>query len=371
MKILRVASDLYPDVVGGVGLHVHEMSKMQAEMGHDVTVFTQMSTSQPKREKKDGYKVKRFKPNLKIFGNSITLSMFKELYNLFDDYDIVHAHSHLYFSTNLCAFIKKFKKTPLIITNHGLESQTPPLWVSNIYNKTLGKWTFNNSDVVICYSVKEKEKLEQLGVKNKIQIIHNGINVELFKPLEDVKKKNQILWVGRYTPGKGVKYLIEAFSLLKKKHNDLKLKLVGDGPLKEDIKKLARERGIIDSVIFTDFIEYNKMPLIYNESKITVLPSLTEGIPRTILESLSCETPVISTELPQIKSIMNDCGFCVPRRSANRLSICMDYLLSKGENRTKLGDRGRKKILTNYSWNETVRMTNNLYNNLLTNSFTY
>jgi len=75
MKILRVVSDLYPAVVGGVGLHAHEMSRLQAREGHDVTVLTYRTGSeQPFSEEKDGYHIIRSNASLRIFGNTISFS---------------------------------------------------------------------------------------------------------------------------------------------------------------------------------------------------------------------------------------------------------------------------------------------------------
>lgn len=70
MKILRVISDLYPDVVGGLPLHAHEMSKLQAKSGHEVTIFTSRINGNPKSEIVDGYQIFRFKNTFKLLGNS-------------------------------------------------------------------------------------------------------------------------------------------------------------------------------------------------------------------------------------------------------------------------------------------------------------
>jgi len=365
MEILRVAADLYPEVVGGYGLHIHEMSKVQAQMGHDVTVFTKKIDDEPNFEERHGYKIQRFEPNAEIFGNSITLNMVNDLHYKFDDYDVIHAHSHLFFPTNLSALLNRFKDTPLVITNHGLESQTPPLWVSKLYNETLGKWTFNSADVIISYSEEEKEKMRDLGITTDIEIIHNGINTDKFKPLNDVEKKNQILWVGRFLPGKGVRYLIEAFSLLKKEHDDLTLKLVGEGPLKKQIQEKAEDLGLRDSIILEGVIENEKMPKIYNESKVFALSSLTEGVPRTVLEALSCGTPVVSTDIPQISGIIDGCGYIVPQKNSEELGDQIGNLIKNEEKKKKFGDKGRKKIQKNYSWRETVEQTVDLYENLV------
>lgn len=109
MKILRVSSDLYPAFVGGIALHVHELSVMQSKMGHDVTVYTSIWTNEPLYEDRGDYDVIRFK-GFTIFRNSITLKLLSALISNAKNYDVVHAHSQLYCSTLFCVIGKRIKK---------------------------------------------------------------------------------------------------------------------------------------------------------------------------------------------------------------------------------------------------------------------
>ncbi|WP_269848907.1 glycosyltransferase family 4 protein [Methanosarcina horonobensis] len=97
MKILRVAPDIYPHTVGGFGIHIHEMSKEQVRLGHNVTVYTASEGVEPEYKADDGYYVRNFKPLIKVLGNSIMPSMLFNLLEEQSNYDIVHAHSHLFF----------------------------------------------------------------------------------------------------------------------------------------------------------------------------------------------------------------------------------------------------------------------------------
>ncbi len=133
MKILRVASDLYPVAVGGYGIHVHEMSRMQATLGHDVTVLTSNPNGLPEEEWVDGYRVLRFNHSIKMVGNTISPTLFFRLLEMRNDYDIIHAHSHLFFPTNVCALVKRYGSSPLVITNHGIMSASAPHWLNVCY----------------------------------------------------------------------------------------------------------------------------------------------------------------------------------------------------------------------------------------------
>jgi len=366
MKILRVVSDLYPAVVGGLGLHAHEMSKQQAKLGNEVTVYTSNTDRRLRNEFKDGYNIIRFKTILKIGGNSFMPMLFFKLFRTKNDFDIIHAHSHLFFSTNLCAFIRRLGSSPLVITNHGLISQTVPMWVHKIYIPTVAKWTFKSADKIICYTENEKSLLVQLGIdSDKIVVIHNGTDTDIFFPREKKKNNDQILWIGRFTPGKGVKYLIDAFNILVKKNPGFKLFMIGRGPLKENIEQKIQDLNLNKNIIIKEFILNSELPAIYQNSDVFVLPSLNEGVPRTVLEAMSCRVPIVCTELPQLVSVVEGCGLLVPVEDSQALAEAISKIILDREVARKLGENGRVKVVENYSWEDTVKKTVQLYEELI------
>jgi glycosyltransferase involved in cell wall biosynthesis len=244
MKILRVVSDLYPAVVGGIEIHAHEMSKEQARLGHNVTVYTSNIDGKPTQESKDGYKIIRLKPILKLIGNTFMPMLLLKLIYTRNDFDVIHAHSHLFFSTNVCALVRRLGSPPLIITNHGIMSASAPDWFNMLYMKTIGKWTLKSADMIICYTQMEKNKLEDMLKidSKKIRVIPNGVNTDLFHP-DTAKHSNPnnaitILWVGRFVRGKGVNFIIHAAKILLREVPDLKILLIGDGQSKDKIKSL-------------------------------------------------------------------------------------------------------------------------------------
>lgn len=364
MKILRVVSDLYPEVVGGLGIHVHEMSKDQVILGHEVTIFTSFSHSNKQKEIRDGYNIERFK-NFRIMGNSISITLLSRLNDVKNDFDIIHAHSHLFFSTILCAVIRKKASVPLVVTNHGIVSQRVPLYINTIYNRTFAKWIFKSADKIICYTEEEKSIIGNWGIDlKKIEVIHNGINTDLFTP-KNTKKTNQLLWVGRFIPGKGVKYLIDAFKIVSDKHPHYKLLMVGNGPLKEDIEKRINRLGLEDKIEIKEFIPNSEIPQIYQNSDIFVLPSLEEGVPRTILEAMSCGIPIVCTNLTQIVNIVNDCGITVPAKNSHLIADAINTIIEHEEISLIFSERAREKVLNGYSWENTVKETVKLYEQLV------
>ncbi len=366
MKILRVVAHLYPSSVGGVELHAHEMSKKMAQLGHDVTIFTTAIGTDLKNEYANGYNIRRFKPLVKLLGNSITPAMFFEILVKKNDFDIIHAHSHLNFSTNLCALSRKMSSSPLVITNHGLKSQTAPAWLQNIYLKTVAKWTFGAADKIICYTETEKQELIDLGIKlNKIVVIHNGIDTDIFVPGKKGLQNFELLWIGRFIHGKGVDYLVDAFKLLISRHPGLKLLMVGRGPDRERIKAKIHVLKLDNCITIKDFVPNYEIVTLYQSCNIFILPSLEEGVPRTILEAMSCGIPVVCSNLPQLVDIVKDGGFLVPTKDPQTLAERISEILSNEIMARKMGQSGRENIKNNYSWKDSVEKTIRLYTELI------
>jgi len=366
MKILRVTFNLYPSSIGGVELHAHEMSRLQAREGHDITVFTYRTDSeQVYSEDRDGYHIIRSDVHLCLFGNTISFSQLSSLLKYWDSYDIVHAHSHLFFSTVLCTLARKFRSTPLIVTNHGLVSQTAPQWLQKIYLPTIGRWIFRTADAVICYTKTERDQMVDLGVSpDKIHVIHNGIDTNVFVPSNPTSPKKQILWIGRFTPGKGVEYLLKGFQAFSREFPDYTLVMVGRGPLKDDFIRMIQEMDLEDKVVLRDFIPNGELPSLYQDSLLFILPSLEEGVPRTILEAMACERPVVCTALPQLVDIVSGCGLLIPTGDAGAVADALSTLVSDPALARNLGQSARAKVVSQYSWDDTVAKTLDLYASL-------
>ncbi len=367
MKILRVAFNLYPSSVGGIELHAHEMSRLQAWEGHDVAVFTYRTDSeQAYSEDKNGYHIVRSNTHLCLFGNAISFSQLSSLLKHWDSYDIVHAHSHLFFSTVLCALARKFRSTPLVVTNHGLVSQTAPKWLQRIYLPTIGKWIFKTADAVICYTETERDQVIDFDVSpDKIHVIHNGIDTSTFAPSDSPPPKKQILWIGRFTPGKGVEYLIKGFQIFSQEFPYYTLVMVGRGPLKDDFARMIHKMGLENKVILRDFIPNEALPALYQESSLLVLPSLEEGVPRAILEAMACGRPVVCTALPQLVNIVSGCGILIPTEDARAVADALSTLVSDPTLARSLGQSARAKVVSQYSWADTVAKTLDLYMSLV------
>ncbi|WP_144924316.1 glycosyltransferase family 4 protein [Halorubrum salsamenti] len=318
MRILRVAPWIYPDTKGGGDYHVHAMSRDQAAMGHDVTVLTtREDESLPRIEETHGYTIVRVSPGVTLLGNDVSPAVARYLWHSDgEDFDVIHAHSHCYFVTNLAALKRRLGDLPLAITNHGLYSQNAPERLFSLYLQTLGRWTFNQADVVFCYTDVDKQRVRELGVSSRIEVVSNGIDTERFTPegpesdLIDAEGP-VVLFVGRFAEGKRPWLAVEAFAGVLEEYPDAELYLCGDGALREDLETQVAELGIGESVTFLGHVSYDEMPKVYRSGDVLVLPSRAEGVPRTVLEAMASGLEIVMSDLDQVTPMLGKRGHVV------------------------------------------------------------
>ncbi len=353
MRILRVTQKTYPDVKGGAPYHTYAMSRDQAKLGHDVTLLTVRQDSDlPHIEEHDGYTIVRYDPVAAPLGNDISPGLAQYLRQA-DDFDVIHAHSHLYLATNLAALKRRLGDIPLAITNHGLFSQNAPEWVFDLYLRTIGRWTFNQADLVFCYTGTDRDRVREYGVESPIEVVSNGIDTERFTPegstSELIDSKGPVvLFVGRLVEGKRPVVAIEAFAEVRESVPDAKLFLCGEGPLQSELVELTCELGVREAVTFLGQVPYEEMSAVYRGADVLVLPSRAEGVPRTIMEALASGMSVVSSDLAQVRSAFGN--ELVYTKSGNVEDFTESIELAFSTQSTgKLGEQ--------FNWKQTVAET--------------
>ena len=367
MRVLRIASDIYPDTPGGLGIHVHEMSKEQSRLGCDVTVVTSSTANNSQRyEERDGYKIIRLPTPVRMLGNSFQVGLISYLLKNRSKYDIIHAHSHLFYSTNVTALLRKTGGPPLVITNHGVFSTSASSTLQGLFFPTIGSFTLKAADIVLCYSDADSETIKGFGVRDDhIRVVHNGIDSDLFTPGATKSEVPQVLWMGRMVKGKGLEYLIEALNLIQNRKVSFRAVLVGKGPDRERVKQLLTQYRLDDRVDLIDNVEQISAVNLFRESTVFALPSISEGMPRTLLESMSCGTPFVCTDLPQLVDLAAGCGLTAGYGDVEGIAAGLEKYLTDPKLVKDQGGCGRQKVLDHYSWKDTVSKTVDVYQDLM------
>jgi glycosyltransferase involved in cell wall biosynthesis len=198
------------------------------------------------------------------------------------------------------------------------------------------------------------KELVELGLPNsKIVYLPNSVDTSLFKSGKQ-KEENMILFVGRISQGKGLHILLKSLQHLKES-----IRLIIIGPpdwdvnyyqcilkmVEDENRKGKHEIKYLGSKEQSELVEW------YQKASLLVLPSFIEGFPVTILEALSCETPVIATPVGGIPEIIKNhkTGLLIPTGDSIRLAEAIQYLLENRDVRLKMGREGRTLITRHHS----------------------
>lgn len=366
MKIMRVTPVLYPYEIGGSAIHCHELSNIQSKEKNNVTVLT-INRGEKIEEATMNYNLKVFnwyKMPWDFFKMENPFSLRLNLELLRSEYDILHCHSHLFFTSLFAIIISKIKNKPCVITVHGVKAKRNQFTniMQEIWLEIFSRLIFNLVNKIICLTTADAEEIKKYGAKDeKITIIPNGINTNLFSL--SLSHKDSILWVGRFVEEKGLKYLIEAMEYVIKDFPNKRVILIGDGPLRSQIKELVISKKIDHFFEFKEKTSQKEIATAMKECELFVLPSLKEGFPKSILEAMSCGKPIIVTK--QLKEIVGDLGFIVTPASVQELKNAINEILSHPIEAKNLGLKSRKLVEQQWSWDVVSKQIEKIYFDLL------
>jgi glycosyltransferase involved in cell wall biosynthesis len=182
-----------------------------------------------------------------------------------------------------------------------------------------------------------------------IGVLGNG--VALPSERRSDPETNKVLFVGRFVPKKGLRYLFEAMERLDAGYE---LVLVGDGPQLEQFKRQATDLDM--DIRFEGAVPPTEVDSYYRDATVFVLPSIEgEGMPNVVLEAMSWGVPVVTTDSGGLPSIVDDgrTGYLVSMRDTEALAGRIEELLNDPEKREFMGQNARQFVIENHSW-ETI-----------------
>ena len=267
--------------------------------------------------------------------------------------DILHFHWGFPDALAGIRWAKRFSiKT--VLTVHGNESIC---FFENSFRKKMMVSRLKNIDHIIAVSNDLKNKILKYYdfPEDRITVITNGVDPKKFYSEDRTNARKEcgldlscryILTVARLSEEKGIKDLLNAFSNLKKEK--IKLIIAGDGPLKNQLIEFSKALKINDKVNFLGAVLNEDLRNWYNAADIFCLPSLWEGLPCTIAESLACGTPVVATKVGGIPDRINKGnGILVPPSSPDMLSVALVEALAKKWDRKGISDKELPNSLHN------------------------
>lgn len=272
--------------------------------------------------------------------------------------DLVHVNSSFnsgaFWRDALYVLIARLCNKPVFLQMHGGDLAT----FLAIYPRMIGSLILFVLRRVQCISVLSESQyapLIQAGLTKNALILPNMIDSEKHQVCNqgsalDRRGATFIVIASHFTIEKGVYDIIHAFEKTLKAAPNSRLIMVGGGQEAAPLIQQCREKGLMDSILFTGFIDRNEIQAHLQEADVFVLPSHSEGFPMVVLEAMACGLPVISTRVGAIPEMLNneDDTLIFPAGDVEAMSLCMTQLAGSALLRQRIGQANRNRIENHY-----------------------
>lgn len=389
MRGMRIAAvcELNLSVRDGSVTHFMELTSHLTKQNHRVQIFA------PKLGKYKGKKLSNLKIQYVPTLNFSTTSFFFYISKI-----LMYVSYQLFLLFYLCRFVKNSKAdiiynrmgmlslapvivskvadVPLIVEINGIISEelkmvgVPKPFIHSF--KLFEKITCRSSKkiVVVTKGIKNTIQKDYKIPQNSIVVIHNGVNTDLFKPM-DINKTRALLgfdlssyyivFVGYLAPWQGVDYLIESIPLILNKLENVKLLIVGEGPKRQRLEQMVKEKKLESNVIFTGRVAYEDVPKYINAGDICVAPFVKakgDLSPLKIYEYLACGKPVVASNVEGVGNFVSKSksGIATEPQDPRKLAGSILSLLTNEGLREEMGRNGRKIVTEEYTWDLVARM---------------
>jgi glycosyltransferase involved in cell wall biosynthesis len=326
--------------IGGIAQHVQGLTFFLKNMGHHIEIISSENTFT--------IPIKGLK-NPSFMISSFLKAKFK------NNQDIVHAH-------NIPAALAMKNSTgKKILSLHGIYSQqinqlhgTTTGNISRKYEKDALSW----ADAITVVSREAFDYYSNLGFN--VHQIPNGIDFSVIHLQENRKFEKQIIFAGRLSKEKGIKTLIE---ICKQLPSEIHLLIIGDGPEKENIKKIELENT---NIHYLGTKNHKETVSLIKGSDVLIQPSFSEGISSTILEAMACKTTVIASNIGGNPELIQDEKSGILIEPTNHEIFCKKIikLMSDESLRDKLSSLAYETV-KKYDWKIIGKQYVELYNSLL------
>lgn len=372
---------------GGVATVVNKLAKYLSERGHSVTFLHPGNAERPLRRTTHagapGIELNLRNPFIPEHPwrsrAAFWLTLPRTLYRLQRltrelEIDLVSVHyplqSFVYF-----VFCRWLLGTRLVISVHGTDlmpiGEYPPRRPRAL------QWLLRSCDLLTAPSQHYLDDIliDFPQLRERALAIHNGIDVEEYQgcnppevPPAETTPEDAILCIAAHNSKKAIDVLLQALALVRSRGVDLKLTLVGDGPLRSALELQAEQLGIADQVRFTGPLELPAVKLHLQRCRLFVLPSRDEPFGIAILEAMAHGKPVIATRVGGIPEIIShlENGLLVPPDDPQALAAAICTLHNEPALRDRLSRRGMATVLERFTYQHTGARFESLFSELVT-----
>jgi phosphatidyl-myo-inositol alpha-mannosyltransferase len=374
MKICMV-SDVYYPYVGGIPEHIFHLSKELRNRGHEVKILTSNfggTTVETLKSCPDEEHIIRMGKSLLIRSNKsfarlpIGWRLMNQVKQLFarEKFDVIHVHGSL--APTLPVIAIRQSKAVNVITFHSDHAKSKGYL---IFRSWLMPY-FRKLDGVIAVSTAARDSSNRF-FPGKYEVIPNAIDVDLFSPKVEplpqfADNRPKILFLGRFEPRKGLKYLLKALPYIKNEIPEVLLIVVGAGLLGYAYKEYVAKE-VEANIHFAGLIPNEERPRYYATCDVYCAPSIGfESFGIVLLEAMATGKPIVASDISGYRTILDHGkqGFLAEPRDHEGIARAIVQILRNPQLAKKMGEAGRKKALQ-YSWQSITQQVEAYYEKLL------
>lgn len=404
MKIGILTNEYPPHVYGGAGVSVEYLTDELCKLDDGQHSVKVLCFGEQKKQR-ENLSVQGIAPSMDFRTQDPRHRKFLEtmlndlvMAGEMSDVDIVHCHT--WYSHFAGMLAKQLLQVPMILTTHSLEPHRPwkieQLGTAYHASSWIERTAYQNADGVVAVSESMKTDVHELyGVPyERIGIIHNGINLDQYKPTFDQQvlhrygidpKVPYVLFVGRVTRQKGIIHLVNAIRSL---DPGVQIVLCAGAPDTKEIGEemeqavaAARKHTANPVIWIAEMLPKEEIIPLYSQASVFVCPSVYEPFGIINLEAMACETPVVASQVGGIPEVVipEKTGLLVPidarsdidveplepERFSADLADAVNQLLRSPEESREMGKRARKRVEEHFSWASIATKTLIFYRQIL------
>ncbi len=298
-------------------------------------------------------------PELKTFGNRANTYLKQN-----DDYDIVIDNQSI--SYGMIEIQKRFPfieiihhpitfdfKFELASSNKIKYKISRYLWYS--FLRMQRKVAPKISNIITPSQSSKKGIMDEFNCKgSSITVINNGLDAQEFCPIPNsTRNKNRLITTASAdVPLKGLDYSLKALKLLKKDNPKMHLVVIGNYKKNGHTERLIKKLGIEQDVIFKKNISKDEIKKLYSSSSIAIVSSLYEGFGYPVIEAMSCEVPIIATNVSSIPELVSDFGTLIEPKNENQLKRSIIKVMQNYDHFKDIAIKGRQHVIETFNWSK-------------------
>jgi glycosyltransferase involved in cell wall biosynthesis len=297
-----------------------------------------------------------------------TIADARALWRAAGDRDIVHIHSALapfvtMVRAGVLALVARARGCRVVIHAHGGRVQ---LWLTGPVRRLLARLALAGADRIVAVSEGGRDALARALGPDRVVLVDNGVDPEVFRPGDGSFDPPRILYVGLLTPRKGVLDLFGACDLLRDRGIDHELWAVGGAPDEGPAAEAEVRAAAGPQVQLLGTRSHEEMPAMYRQADVFCLPSWWEAMPLSVLEAMASGLPVVATTVGDVARIVDDgvTALLVPPRNPERLADALAALLCDPARRRSMGEAGRRRVTSSFTVTATGKAMDVIYSAL-------